>query len=284
MIRCEKNTGAIMKFLSTLFILLFSLNSHAIEIEKITPVIYNELINNIKTTDNGNIENNLGILFEFGNKYFDKDINKAVAWYKISAKKGYNAAKHNLSLIYCANLVPDPEYKNGNYWLKEAIKSKDEDTLIIYAAIIGNGKCGFKEDAEKAHKIFLELALKGNLKGAFNVAAYYSEKQGNGKYEMNRQSYIWGTHLVKRGYPLGLYNLLKLHYYGDYVKQDLQKAYMYSVMAIKSGFFGPKYIKSFIIDEQKKDLTEKQIKEAEKQADILMKKWKIKIYDKPEFD
>ena len=173
--------------------------------------------------------------YYFG-KGVDKDLNKAVYWYKKSSKQGYPIAKNNLALMYEAGEVVDKNTDKAFKLICDAaiqgvlvaqnnITSKyiaeENERFFVWANVAANngsdyGKkvlaksyvigTGVDQDFKKAKDIYLDLysSSKSNetqADAAINVAHYYNVQNSN------KEAIKWYLMASKLGSVEAKYNI-----------------------------------------------------------------------------
>ena len=86
-----------------------------------------------------------------------------------------------------------------------------------------------QEDPEKAI-LWYEKAVKlGNITAMINLGNIYEDR---GDY---KQAYHWYLEAALAGDERGMFNVANMHYYGEHVEQDYEKAYGYFEKLYKAG-------------------------------------------------
>jgi len=291
-----------MKRLTIFFFILFSFNAYSSDYSYINISEFNKLIEETKIKNDGKAEKTIGNMFYYGNDYFRKDIKKAEEWWIQAANKGNIKAQIKLTLSYCYNELKDIDYKKGQYWLNKAFDSNNDDAYGIYASFLVYGECGFKKEENKGMQMIKKLANKGHLEASVSMAEFYLRRahkdhiRNSNIDTYNKLAYEWGKKVAERGHPGGLYNLARAYTYGFSAEYNRKEGYKYSYMAIKSGYFGGKFLenlKKFIeINSnmspntkngklEKDPLAYETLDMIEMDANMLFYKWKIEKYDEP---
>jgi len=74
------------------------------------------------------IQWNIGTLYHLG-KGVDKDIDKALYWYKESAELGYHAGQHSLGQMYQDGTGVTQDFDKAVYWYEKAAKQGNKQAL-----------------------------------------------------------------------------------------------------------------------------------------------------------
>ena len=130
-----------------------------------------EIASNQKDYDTenlGNLESNLGRDFEYG-KGVDKDINKAIEWYKKSAERGsVYGMTHYADVYYNGKDGTPKDYDKAFYWYGKAAATKNVYGRIMLAECYEYGR-GTAMNKSKAKDIYWELYSKENNNYAYNA-------------------------------------------------------------------------------------------------------------------
>jgi len=282
-----------MKFYIFYLLLFLSIPLFAYDYQTVDSEKLNNMIESSNKQKNGEVEKNIGTVFYRGNKYIKPNIQKAEEWWLKSANKGFVLSQLKLASLYCFFSPNKNKHKEGRYWLLKAKSTGDPESEIAYGILLWTGQCGFKQDIGKGKKIVFSYANKGNLDAEIFLADYYGRKANRDNIVFNGISYKYGKRVYEKGHPSGLYNLCKAYSLALHVKPDRDLGYQFCYMGIKSGYFGGiflsnlKQLKEFnkkgyssFIDEGMK-YSESHIEKLEAKADMLMKQYKIQIFNEP---
>ncbi len=146
-------------------------------------------------------QNDLGFRYERG-QGVEKNLEKAVMWYRKAADAGYALAQNNLGIMY----------RNG---------------------------AGVEKSDEEALKWFRKSAEQGHAGGQFNVGWMYGNGRG---VPLNYEEAVkWYRKSAMQGHPTALYNLGYMYSEGKGVPKDLKIAAQWYLKSAEKGDLDAQY-------------------------------------------
>ncbi|OMH26648.1 tetratricopeptide repeat protein [Motiliproteus sp. MSK22-1] len=139
----------------------------------------------------------LGLIY-LSPDYKDYDINKAIAYLKDSANRGYASAARELAQTYFTyNKILDPSYITAIFWSKEADKLTYSSANLLDFQHISTPK-GMKPVTQKEMlQLQIEQANKGDVNAQFLLARRY--EYGIGTSINNNKSHNWYIQAAESG-------------------------------------------------------------------------------------
>lgn len=100
-----------------------------------------------------------------------KNIDLALSWYELEAKKGNALAKNNLAMIYIRGGEKDIDYAQSLSLLNEASKTSSE-AMNNLGVLYANG-LGVDKDYNKAFSLYIKAANNGSVAAMYNIGISY---------------------------------------------------------------------------------------------------------------
>ena len=174
--------------------------------------------------------NNLGAMYNTG-EYFNKDSQKALAYFQEAAKLDFSIAYANL-----ANHYNSSDHKDENeaaIWLKKAALKGDAISQSVLAGYYYEGRGGLKKDYKKSFFWNKKSAEQGNLNAQFNLA--YSYFFGLGTNADQNEAIKWWKASADRGFLESNVSLGTFYLNAEGLTQDYVAARAYVLPAAEQG-------------------------------------------------
>lgn len=153
-----------------------------------------------------------------GDEYTEKDPEKAIAYLKPCAEKGFDKAQMLLGRLYSFENTEEADKKAFDL-MKKAAKQENAIAMADLGVMYKYGK-GCKLNFNKARKWFKKSAKLGNDKAAYSLGYLYLKGFGN-----ITQNYEKATKWFKKSkHPMAKYWLGVCYYKGYGVNKNIQKA------------------------------------------------------------
>lgn len=176
----------------------------------------------------------LGQLYYLGDKGVQKDVHRAMTYFKKAADHGVPEAAYQLARIY--------ELGDGEELLANQVLSFEWYTRAategVPEAENNLGSCyffgrGVEIDFEKAFLLYKSSAEKGNSEAEMNVGICYAS--GKGVKQDYTLAYTWWKKASEQGHVKAMVNLATCYEIGVGVIQDLYEAYYWYGKAAELG-------------------------------------------------
>ena len=219
----------------------------------------------IKEAEKGdsNAQFQLGLFYQRG---LQRDMDKALKWYKLAADQGHSAALEILGMLYLSGSGIPKDATKGMRCLEKASENGNLSSNLTLGEIYSNGLFDIKKDNVLARKWLLKIAERENadaqyqlgllalnendvdgavswyVKSADNGCALASFSLGYLFFQGTRvqkdvdKALQYYTHSADKGNVAAMYNLALMHLNGDHGKKDIQKAIEWLSRASNEGY------------------------------------------------
>jgi TPR repeat protein len=169
--------------------------------------------------------NQLGHMYEHGIGC-EKDINKAIEWYKKSADSGNARSMYKLGMIYILN----NELPEAVLEFKKSAELKNKEATFHLGHMYEHG-FGCEKNMNKAIEWYTKSADSGDANGMYKLALYYK------KVEFNLGKVVYYLNLsADTGHKLAQFALGGMYENGfNSIKPDLVKSLKYYELSKKNG-------------------------------------------------
>jgi len=250
----------------TFYILIILVLSFKVHAESITGCDYaDKILKQAKNISYGLAYYSLGIAF-FTNKYCKRDYEKALKWFKLSAKEDYHKSYEMIFYHYKYGYGVAKNYASAGYWLKKAEKRGVVSYFNLGNAYI-HGYFAYEINIPKG----LEALKKGadmNEEDCLMQLAYYYY-YGELVKKDYKKALKYASKCGDMGNPCCIALYANAKYRGNFIKRNLVDAYKLYLVANEVGYFEHGYMTEENLAE-----TRKNIKELEK---LLSKSLKEKL-------
>lgn len=176
----------------------------------------------------------LGQLYYLGDKGVQKDIHRAMSYFKEAADNGIAMAAYQMGRIYetgCAEDLSADQFQSFKWYARAAKEGLPEAENNL-------GSCyffgrGVDVDYEKAFLLYKSSAGKGNNEAEMNVGICYAA--GKGVKQDYTLAYTWWKKAAEQGHTKAMVNLATCYEMGVGVNRDLSEAYHWYLEASKHG-------------------------------------------------
>lgn len=166
----------------------------------------------------------LGQLYYLGDKGVQKDIHRAMSYFRKAADNGIAMAAYQLGRIYeCGegDMLPADQMQSYEWYARAASEGLPEAENNL-------GSCyffgrGIDIDYEKAFLLYKSSAEKGNSEAEMNVGICYAA--GKGVKQDYTQAYTWWKKAAEQGHVKAMVNLATCYEIGVGTTQDTLEAY-----------------------------------------------------------
>ena len=189
-----------------------------------------------KLMENGNYAAcfDLGQLYYHGDKGIQKDIHRAMSYFKEAADNGIAVAAYQMGRIYetgCAEDLPADQLMSFKWYARAAKEGLPEAENNL-------GSCyffgrGVDVDYEKAFLLYKSSAEKGNDEAEMNVGICYAA--GKGVKQDYALAYTWWKKAAEQGHVKAMVNLATCYEMGVGTIQDVSEAYYWYGKAAEHG-------------------------------------------------
>lgn len=155
--------------------------------------------------------------FKLAEHYEKTDIEKAIVWFKKSAKQNFIGSANSLAIIY----EKRGDWDKAIYWYKKAV-NQDFDALIRArkAPFLKDGKT---LNHRRAMGFYVNTSIDEALLGAqFNFGRFYDYVKS--KYQDKKLARFWYEKSALQGYNIAQHNLAMLFILGQGGGKDFKKA------------------------------------------------------------
>ena len=213
--------------------------------------------------------NNLAYMYENGNDYVEKDIDKAIYYYTKGVEAGNSTSMVNLGILYYDGLSVEENLELAFKYFKMAADN-DNETGQFYVGLFYDRGIYVKQDYEKAIYYYSLAAEKGHKTSLNNLgyayeyghgvpidldkAIYYYEKAANlgvdvamtnlasvyanndyPDYQDYNKAFYWYQKAAELGSSSGMFNLGYMYDMGNGVTQSYEKAKYWYEKAAEAG-------------------------------------------------
>ena len=176
----------------------------------------------------------LGQLYYLGDKGVQKDIHRAMSYFKEAADNGIAMAAYQMGRIYetgCAEYLPADQLQSFKWYARAANDGLPEAENNL-------GSCyffgrGVDVDYEKAFLLYKSSAEKGNNEAEMNVGICYAA--GKGVKQDYALAYTWWKKAAEQGHVKAMVNLATCYEMGVGTIQDVSEAYCWYGKAAELG-------------------------------------------------
>ena len=176
----------------------------------------------------------LGQLYYHGDKGVQKDIQRAMSYFKEAADNGIAMAAYQMGRIYetgNAEDLPADQLQSFKWYARAAKEGLPEAENNL-------GSCyffgrGVDVDYEKAFRLYKSSAEKGNNEAEMNVGICYAA--GKGVKQDYALAYTWWKKAAEQGHVKAMVNLATCYEMGVGTIQDVSEAYCWYGKAAELG-------------------------------------------------
>lgn len=126
--------------------------------------------------DSADVQLKIGWMYHLG-RGVDKNIQKAVEWYRKAAKQGNSFAQVNLGILHANGDGVEKDYGEAVKWYRKAVEKWNADGQNNLGWMYANG-LGVTKDESKAVELYLMSANQGNVLAMENLASMYEGGKG----------------------------------------------------------------------------------------------------------
>lgn len=154
----------------------------------------------------------------------EKDINKAIYWFKESANRGHVLGQYNLGTIYHGGYGVDANINEAIYWYEKASTQFYHKASMVLGEIYYHGS-GVNVDYVKAARMLKDAAFGGEAKGMSLYAQCYA--RGRGVKTDSTKALLWAKRAIDLGYANAYWVIGKMYENGESVKKNYYLAKYY---------------------------------------------------------
>lgn len=118
----------------------------------------------------------LGRMFDSG-KGVDRNLQRAVYWYRRAAELGHAAAQHNLALMLHAGLGGPKDPARAVEWARKSAAQGHTEAELWTARALEEGR-GVKKDLVRARLLYQAAARKENAEALYRLGVFYHQGLG----------------------------------------------------------------------------------------------------------
>jgi TPR repeat protein len=174
---------------------------------------------------------NLGRMYDNGH-VTERNILKAIKWYKKAAEQDSAGAQHNLGVIYAFGQGVPVNHNEAFRWFTKSANQGVADSQYNLGACYFYGQ-GTKENKSKAFNWFLKGANNGDNLSKHMLGLMY--ETGDGVKQNTSKAIKWYLNAADSGLLDSQFNLALMYETGRDVKKNLLKAYFWFSKAAQRG-------------------------------------------------
>lgn len=176
---------------------------------------------------------NLGHLYLNGSEV-GKDDEKAANWYYEAAKQGSAVAQYNTGYLYYSGIGVIQDKSESLKWYKLAAKQGYNNASYLVGQIYYKGD-GVEKDYKQALVWFQKSAVTGDINA--QMAMGYLYERGYGVEADQKMAFQWYMKAAQRGHPKAQYNIANAYEYGHGTDVNLAHAMSwYKKVTEQNGF------------------------------------------------
>ncbi len=191
---------------------------------------YQELLNCLLDNhDNSDYLYMIALLYEKG-LGTDKDIEKAINYYKRASELNNSKALNTLGYYYYSGVNVEKDIEKSKYYLEKASELNNSEAINNLGFLYQSS--GDKNDLEKAYLLFKKSSELGSSNGMLNLFFCYFNGVGVSKdiYE----AINWLEKAIEIGNSKAMYNMSWLYRGGNGIESNLSKEIYYLALASKN--------------------------------------------------
>ena len=139
----------------------------------------------------------LGVLYLRGTGV-EKDIARAVEWFRLAAQLVYHTAQSNLGLLYDNGWGVPQDYAQAYRWYLRAARQDDAEAQVRVALMLARGR-GTAQDSRAAFQWLQRAARQGHIEAWAHIGHLY--RTGEGVPRDYISSYAWYGIAAAGGHP-----------------------------------------------------------------------------------
>ena len=192
---------------------------------------------NLIDLDNIDVQFNLAVMYENG-EGVEKDVFKAVKWYRKAAERGNTYAQFNLGLAYIQRKAVKQDEVEAVKWFYKAADQGYAAAQYNLGVMYRDGR-GVTENESEAVKWYRKAAEQGHAVAQYNLGDMYYN--GLGVAQDHKKAVEWYKKAAEQGHAGSQHMLGIMYAQGDGVEQDYKKAVEWYRKAAEQGFMYAQY-------------------------------------------
>lgn len=165
-----------------------------------------------------NAQFQLGLFYQRG---LQRDMEKAINWYKLAAEQGHAAALEILGMLYLAGSGIPKDIIKGIQCLEKASENGNLSSNLTLGEIYSNGLFDIKKDNGLARQWLLKIAERENGDAQYQLGLLSL------KEDHVDEAVSWYSKSAENGCAHASFSLGYLFYQGTRVQKDVEKAFQY---------------------------------------------------------
>ncbi|MFA6102820.1 MAG: tetratricopeptide repeat protein [Victivallaceae bacterium] len=174
---------------------------------------------------------NLGVRYQNGDGV-DKDMTKAVVWYRKAAEQGNAEAQNNLGWSYANGLGVAKDETEAVNWYRKAAEQNNTRAQCNLGACFAKGT-GIAQNEAEAVKCFRKAAEQGDAGAQYNLGLFYYK--GRGMTQDMTKAVEWYRKAAEQGNAFAQYNLGHCYRTGEGIVKDNAEAVKWFSKAAEQG-------------------------------------------------